>query len=189
MTSQVTAAGLTCLFFSGPFPCIPGPPPIPTGKRRRKRSLQPQNEALEAAAFVASEIMNHTNYQLNEAADNSLYLAALMAAKLWLNLQEQSPSAAFCGLYDDLDRVEGLDRAGASLLALAGSRLAFYGNYSRSDAMSCSQNVRFRHQGGPTILAWTGCWRPQQGCKPRPLVFVGRPAAHDASLEIFDATS
>lgn len=138
--------------FSGPFPCVPGPPPIPTGRRRRRS--QNQNEPHETAALVASEIMQRTNYQLTEATeDHGLYLAALMAAKLWINLQERTPSAAFCGLYGDLERVQGLDRAGSSLLALAGSRLAFYGNYSRSDAMSCSQDVRFRHQGGATILS------------------------------------
>ena len=26
--------------YLGPFPCVPGPPPIPTGKRRRRRRVK-----------------------------------------------------------------------------------------------------------------------------------------------------
>ena len=45
--------------FLGPFPCVPGPPPIPTGKRRRRRSESKNRLKLQAASQVAQKIMEH----------------------------------------------------------------------------------------------------------------------------------
>ena len=42
-----------CVFpIIGPFPCIPGPPPVPTGRRKRKATT---------SGGVAHQIMNHIN--------------------------------------------------------------------------------------------------------------------------------
>jgi hypothetical protein len=134
------------LLFSGPFPCIPGPPPVPTGRRitreatsRNRRLLSQHSEALEVAAIVAAKIMNYTNHSVHES---DLGLASMLAIKLWHGLLED-PRVAFCGLYAHLDTLGGLDRAGSGLLALAASRLVYNypGNLQGSKINCDDKNV------------------------------------------------
>ena len=52
--------------YSGQFPCIPEPPPIPTGRRRRRRRRTKDtqyNQGLKAAALAADKIMMNANMQ------------------------------------------------------------------------------------------------------------------------------
>lgn len=70
-----------------------------------------------------------------------LYLAAMLGIKFYVKLH-QDPIMAFCDLYQDLHSLQGLHRAGKSLLAVLASRLAYKNHwYLRGDAMSCRQNV------------------------------------------------
>ena len=85
--------------------------------------------------------------------DGDIYLAAMLAIKLYMRLRED-PQTAFCSLYSDLESHQGLDRAGRSFLALTASRMVFHSNL-RLDAMSCSQNMTVGNQSSSTILAGT----------------------------------
>jgi len=58
---------------------------------------------------------------------------------------------AFCGLYTDLESLNGLDRPGRSLLAVAASRMAFHANL-RTSAINCSQNAIHGNRGHFKIL-------------------------------------
>lgn len=130
-----------------PFPCVPGPPPVPTGKRRRRRRIKEvrYDKGLKVAALAADKLMmnsNHTEVLSNEVQpqeDGDIYLAGMLAIKLYVNLLED-PETAFCDLYSNLENHKGLDRAGRSLLALAASRMAFYANLG-SDTVTCSPKM------------------------------------------------
>merc|ERR1712008_57477 len=128
-----------------PFPCVPGPPPVPTGKRRRRVKEFRYDKGLKVAGLAADKIMmnsNHTEVLSNEVQpqeDGDIYLAGMLAIKLYVNLLED-PETAFCDLYSHLENHKGLDRAGKGLLALAASRMAFYANLG-SDTVTCSPKM------------------------------------------------
>ncbi len=122
--------------YLGPFPSVPGPPPIPTGKRRKKRhslgqsramnSSQPQyNEALEAAHLAASQIMRsavNSTESTEREVEGQLAVAAMLSLKLWRDRD-------LCGLLSDLEGGRynySLGRPGAAVLSLVASRLTYY---------------------------------------------------------------
>ena len=76
---------------------------------------------------------------------DDVYLAAMYALKLFMNLQGSKSDGAFCQLYRDVAQFGGLDRAGTSLLTIAASRLAYYNSHKYI-------NFRFWPPGGQVVL-------------------------------------
>ena len=54
---------------------------------------------------------------LQDNKDGDVYLATMLAIKLYTKLLEE-PQMAFCGLYTDLESLNGLDRPGTVFLLL-----------------------------------------------------------------------
>ena len=88
---------------------------------------------LRVASEVAQNVKRHCKYEdgmqqdSTTTADNEgdLYLAAMLALKLYRNLLGSNPNQAFCTLFQDLDKHQYLDRPATSLLTIAASRLAY----------------------------------------------------------------
>ena len=62
------------ILLTGPFPCVPGPPPIPTGRRRRRRRGQRREDegkqlAFKSAALVARQVMGHASDKVGGTYD------------------------------------------------------------------------------------------------------------------------
>ena len=88
--------------------------------------MEHQKDSSTAEGNSRYPVMYHrASHFINHIADD-VYLAAMYALKLFMNLRGSKPNDAFCQLYRDVDRFGGLDRAGTSLLTVAASRLAFY---------------------------------------------------------------
>ena len=60
------------LLLPGPFPCIPGPPPIPIGRKRKKRHSR-YSRAVNTATIVAQNIMNTKDFHQGEHNGSLLY--------------------------------------------------------------------------------------------------------------------
>ena len=76
-------------------------------------------------------LLTHTDIQafrkLCHFLGSDIYLASMLALKLYWNLNRSSdPNKAFCHLYQDLEKHEGLDRPATSLLTIVASRLAYH---------------------------------------------------------------
>ena len=85
---------------------------------------------LRVASEVAENVKRHCRYEDGMQQDTSenegdLYLAAMLALKLYRNLLGSNPNQAFCALFHDLDKHQYLDRPATSLLTIAASRLAY----------------------------------------------------------------
>ena len=87
---------------------------------------------LRVASEVAQNVKRHCKYEdgvppgtTTSEDEGDLYLAAMLALKLYRNLLGSNPNQAFCALFHDLDKHQYLDRPATSLLTIAASRLAY----------------------------------------------------------------
>ena len=88
---------------------------------------------LRVASEVAQNVKRHCKWHADGTQQDAttsenegdLYLAAMLALKLYRNLLGANPNQAFCALFHDLDKHQYLDRPATSLLTIAASRLAY----------------------------------------------------------------